>query len=94
MEAGNTTDRQRLQIIGAFAAIYLIWGSTYVPVRFAIESMPPYLMAAVRFFTAGILMYGWMRLRGAPRPEKAHLLPTAIIGLLMLVMGSTGVVLF
>ncbi len=91
MESRVTKDRLRL--ILAFAAIYLIWGSTYIAIRFTLESLPPFLMLASRFTIAGIIMYSWMRLRGAPRPEKAHILPTALQGLFLLVLGSTGVVL-
>ena len=43
-------------IVLAFAAIYLIWGSTYLAIRFAVETLPPFLMLFARFFTAGILM--------------------------------------
>jgi drug/metabolite transporter (DMT)-like permease len=91
MESENKS--HRLKLILAFAAIYLIWGSTYVAIRFTLESIPPFLMAAMRFTIAGILMYGFMRMRGAPRPNRSHLLPTAIMGMLLLVLGSMGVVL-
>ncbi|HAT38447.1 MAG TPA: drug/metabolite exporter YedA, partial [Gemmatimonadetes bacterium] len=50
-------------VILAFAAIYVIWGSTYLAIRFAIETMPPFGMAAVRFLVAGALMHAWLRTR-------------------------------
>jgi len=55
-------------VIAAFAAVYLIWGSTYLAIRFAIETLPPFLMAGVRFLIAGGLLYGFARARGVPRP--------------------------
>ena len=51
----------------AFAAVYLIWGSTYLAIRFAIETLPPFLMAGARFLIAGAPLYLWARLRGARR---------------------------
>ncbi|MDP3508661.1 MAG: EamA family transporter [Candidatus Melainabacteria bacterium] len=83
----------RIRIILAFLTIYLIWGSTYIAIKFALESFPPFLMGATRFFTAGLIMCGWMLLRGAPRPNRSHMLPTLALGILLLVIGNTGVVL-
>ena len=54
-------------VITAFAAIYLIWGSTYLGIRFAVESMPPFLMGGARFLTAGLMLYVWLRSSGADR---------------------------
>ena len=82
-----------LKLFLAFTAIYLIWGSTYIAIKFALESMPPFLMVAVRFTIAGSIMYALMRARGAARPERNHLLPTFILGFLILGVGGTGVVL-
>jgi drug/metabolite transporter (DMT)-like permease len=48
-------------VIAAFAAIYLIWGSTYLGIRFAVETLPPFLMGGARFLTAGLVLYGWLR---------------------------------
>jgi len=80
-----------LGIAAAFAAIYLIWGSTYLGIRIAIESLPPLLMAASRFLLAGSLMYAWARLRGTPRPHRRHWPQAAWIGGLMLLGGNGGV---
>ena len=52
-----TAPPRKLALIAAFAALYLIWGSTYLGIRLAIESIPPLLMAGTRFFLAGIIMY-------------------------------------
>jgi len=82
----------RTRIFLAFAAIYLIWGSTYLAIRYAIETIPPLLMGGVRFVVAGALLYTWTRFRGKPRPSIADLKPAAIIGALMVVGGNGGVI--
>ena len=69
----------RTKIIAAFAAIYLIWGSTYLGIRFAIETIPPFLMGGVRFMLAGAAMYLFMRARGQPRPTLIQWRSAAII---------------
>jgi len=80
----------RLKVFVAFLIVYLVWGSTYIATRFSLESMPLFLMIAIRYLIAGSIMYVWMRMRGAPKPEKAHLVPTAVLGVLLLVFGSAG----
>lgn len=82
----------RLKLVLAFASIYIIWGSTYLAIRIAIDTLPPFLMAGVRFVVAGGLLYGWARRRGAPRPIRAHWLAAALVGALMLLGGNGGVV--
>ncbi len=77
-------------MLGGFASIYLIWGSTYLGIRFAIESLPPLLMTALRFALAGTVMYAWARLTGVPAPRRAHWLPAARVGALMLLFGVGG----
>src|SRR6478735_5125060 len=67
-------------VVTAFAAVYVIWGSTYLGIRLAIDSMPPLLMAGSRFLIAGLLLYGIMRLRGAERPRFEHWRNATIIG--------------
>jgi len=79
--------RARIALLGAFAAVYLIWGSTFLAIRFAVESLPPFLMAGARFLVAGVALYLWARLRGAARPERAHLRTAFIAGGLMLLGG-------
>jgi drug/metabolite transporter (DMT)-like permease len=79
-------------LVAAFAAVYLIWGSTYLAIRFAIETMPPFLMAGMRHFVAGIILYTYARWRGAPRPNGPNWKSTAIIGILLLFGGNGGVV--
>jgi drug/metabolite transporter (DMT)-like permease len=81
----------RGRVITAFAAIYIIWGSTYLAIRFAIETLPPFLMAGTRFLIAGAVLYPFARRLG-PRPEKAHWVGAAIVGALLLLAGNGGVV--
>lgn len=69
-----------LHLALAFAAIYLIWGSTYLAIRYAVESIPPLLMMGIRHFTAGTVLYAWVRLRGTPAPIRAHWKSAAIAG--------------
>ncbi len=80
----------RLALLGAFAAIYLIWGSTYLGIRFAIETLPPLLMTGVRFILAGAAMYAWARLRGVGSPARPEWGPAALVGTLMLLFGVGG----
>jgi drug/metabolite transporter (DMT)-like permease len=81
----------RAQIVMGFAAVYVLWGSTYLAIRFGVETIPPFLLAGVRHLTAGVLLYGWLRLSGVPAPSRRHWRSAAIIGALML-LGGNGLV--
>jgi drug/metabolite transporter (DMT)-like permease len=83
---------RRTTLVAAFAAVYVIWGSTYLAIRFAIETLPPFLMAGVRFVIAGGILYAVARALGAGRPERVHWRSAAIIGGLLLLGGNGGVV--
>jgi drug/metabolite transporter (DMT)-like permease len=78
----------RVAIVSAFAAVYVIWGSTYLAIRLAVAALPPFLMVGVRFLMAGWILYLWARIRGAPRPEAAHWRSASVIGTLLLVSGN------
>src|SRR5690242_2847488 len=78
-------------IIAAFAALHIIWGSTYLGIRYALQSFPPFILAGLRFVIAGALLYGWMRFRGVKAPLRIHWRSTAIIGILLLLGGNGGV---
>lgn len=80
-----------LKVALALGAIYVIWGSTYLAMRFAIETIPPFLMASTRYLTAGALLYGWARLRGAPRPKLVHWRSAVLVGAFLLLVGNGGV---
>lgn len=83
----------RLKLILALAAVYVVWGSTYLAIRYAVETLPPFSMAGVRFLIAGGLLYGWARLRGTPRPAPVHWRSAAVIGGLLL-LGGNGIVVW
>ncbi len=85
-------NRFNVRLIAAFAAVYIIWGSTYLAIHFAIETMPPLLMAGVRFLIAGALMYGVLRARGAVAPTRANWKAAAIVGGLLLLVGNGALV--
>lgn len=78
-------------VIAAFAAVYVIWGSTYLGIRLAIDSIPPLLMAGARFVLAGTILYVVMRLRGAVKPTMRQWQSAALIGGLLLLGGNGGV---
>lgn len=76
----------------ALFSIYIIWGSTYLAIQFAIESMPPFLMASLRFLVAGGILYVWRILAGDTPPQSIHWRSTIVIGLFLLLGGNGGVV--
>jgi len=81
----------RMQLVLAFAAVYVLWGSTYLAIRFGVETLPPFLMAGLRHSIAGILLFAWVRLSGTPAPTARQWLPAAAVGTLML-LGGNGLV--
>ena len=83
----------KLAILSAFAALYLIWGSTYLAILFAIGTIPPLLMAGARFLLAGSILYGLARWRGAPNGSFANWRAALIIGGCLLLGGNGGVTL-
>src|SRR5947209_908508 len=82
----------RLLVLAAFAAVYLIWGSTYLGIRYALETLPPFLMAGSRFLIAGAALTLWARASGVARPTSAQLRSACVVGALLLVGGNGGVV--
>jgi drug/metabolite transporter (DMT)-like permease len=83
-------------IWAALAAVYVAWGGTYLAIRVAIETLPPLLMASVRFLVAGALLYGWAVRRGdreGDRPTARQWRAAAIIGVALLLGGNGFVVL-
>ena len=81
----------RAKIAAAFAAIYIIWGSTFLGIRYAIETMPPLLMAGTRFVIAGTILYAWAAVREGAHPTRRQWLNTAIVGALLLTVGNGAV---
>src|SRR5215469_3676631 len=81
----------RGRVVAAFAAVYVIWGSTYLAIRYAVETMPPLLMAGTRFALSGTILYVWARARGATRPTAAEWRTAAITGFLLICVGNGSV---
>ncbi len=75
-------------VLIAFAIVYLVWGSTYLGIRIAIETLPPFLMAALRFLSAGAILFAWSTLRGAAMPRLVEWRSALIVGALLLVTGN------
>ncbi len=81
----------KLRLLMAFAALYFFWGGTFLFIRFAIETIPPFLMAGVRHLAAGAILYLWVASRGIERPAARHWLSAFALGALLLVGGNGGV---
>lgn len=82
---------KRIWILAAFAAVYIIWGSTYLGILFAIQSIPPFLMAGTRFLLAGLIMLGIAATQGSLRSTWADWRTALIIGACLLLGGNGGV---
>lgn len=76
----------------AIISVYIVWGSTYLAIRFAVQTMPPFLMAGVRFLISGSLLYLIRRVLGDPQPTSQEWRSASIIGIFLLVGGNGGVV--
>lgn len=70
----------RLKLLAAYAAIYFIWGGSYLAIRYAVEVLPPFLMMGTRHLIAGTLLYAAMRWRGTPKPKLAHWVGAIVAG--------------
>lgn len=81
----------KLRIAIALLAVYIIWGSTYLAIRFAVETIPPFLMAGTRFLIPGLILVFWRRFAGDPAPTRRQWVSAAVIGLLLL-LGGNGLV--
>lgn len=92
MTPAAVAKRNRTRIILAFAAVYLLWGSTYLFIKYAIETIPPFVLGASRFAASGALLYALARWRGAPNANAIELRLAAITGVLMLGLGNGGVI--
>ncbi len=71
------------KILLAFGIIYFVWGSTFLAIRIGVHEVPPFLLAAVRFFTAGIVLYAWLRLKGTPAPSRREWISASALGALI-----------
>lgn len=82
----------KTKIWAALITVYIVWGSTYLAIRFAVETMPPFLMAATRFLIAGGILFCWRWLAGDKHPTRLEWRSATIVGLLLLLGGNGGVV--
>jgi drug/metabolite transporter (DMT)-like permease len=80
-------------LIACLVVVYLVWGSTYLAIRIALEGLPPLLMAAARNLVAGPLVLGWVFWRGAAWPTARQWRNGAIMGVMMMGLGNGGVCL-
>ena len=79
-------------VVAAFAAVYVLWGSTYLGIRFTIETLPPFFTNGMRFMLAGAVMYAWASLRGVPRPPGREWGAGLVTGFLLFLCGTGAVV--
>ncbi len=76
----------RWKIVLAFAIIYLVWGSTFLAIRVGVREVPPFLLAGMRFFAAGLVLYAWMRIQGTPSPTRHEWLGASFLAVLIFVI--------
>ena len=83
MNEGRESYRARM--LFSFFAVYVIWGTTFLAIRIAVEELPPLFAAAARFFTAGVLLYAFMRFRGEAAPTPRQWRNLSIVALFLFV---------
>src|SRR5205814_7278503 len=81
-----TARRGRWKTLLAFAIIYLVWGSTFLAVRVGVREVPPFLLAALRFLIAGLVLYGWMIVQGERSPSGRQWLSASLLAVLIFVL--------
>lgn len=79
--------QQKLKALLAFTAIYIIWGSTYLAIRYAVETIPPFMMIGIRSLTAGIILFLLSRFRTKEKIKKENVLPMLTIGAMFFLIG-------
>ena len=87
MTSRRLTNPTQIKVVAAFLAIYVVWGSTYLAIKVAVQTIPPLTAAGIRFLIAGTMVYSWARLRGAPSPSRSQRFNLAMLGALMFVPG-------
>src|SRR6185503_15935703 len=85
VEVSKEQRTYRARMLFSFFAVYVIWGTTFLAIRIAVEELPPLFAAAARFFTAGILLYAFMRFRGAAAPTPRQWRNLGIVALFLFV---------
>lgn len=84
----STALPSRTRLFAALAAVYVLWGSTYLAIRFAVATIPPFTMAGARFVGAGLVLYAWTRLRGEPKPRAIDVRHAVVGGALMMLFSN------
>jgi drug/metabolite transporter (DMT)-like permease len=74
------------KILLAFSIIYFVWGSTFLAIRIGVHEVPPFLLAALRFFIAGLVLYGWLRLKGTRAPSPREWVSASALGALIFLL--------
>lgn len=80
-------DNHQLKVFAAFAAIYVIWGSTYLAIRFTLETIPPLLSVGIRFTIAGLMLCSWFYWRTKKKPQLVDLKAAIVLGMFMIFIG-------
>src|ERR1017187_5305983 len=70
----------------AFAIIYFVWGSTFLAIRVGVREVPPLVLASMRFFVAGAVLFAWMRLSGTPSPSRREWLAASVLAVCIFVV--------
>ena len=91
IDRARTGDPRRTRVIIALLALYTTWSTTYLAIKFALESFPPFLMAGLRYSLVGIVLFAYLRLRGHPAPDRRQWMGTTAVGGLLLLFGNGGV---
>ena len=92
MENSNQPSPPIGLVIAAYLAVYIIYGSTYLGIKYAIETIPPLLMGGARFLIAGTVLYGYLRAKSIPVPSALHWRNATVVGALLLGVGNGGVI--
>jgi len=82
----TNTHRPAWKTLLAFAIIYFVWGSTFLAIRIGVREVPPLLLAAMRFLTAGLVLYAWMIAKGEPSPSRRQWMAVSLIAIFIFVL--------
>lgn len=83
----DTTSRPaKWKILLAFSIIYFVWGSTFLAIRIGVREVPPFLLAGLRFLSAGMILYAWMRIRGVHPPNRREWVSASLLAIVIFVL--------
>src|SRR5437667_7537891 len=86
VSAMSQFQRRSWKTVLAFAIVYRVWGSTYLAIRVGVREVPPFLLAAIRFVIAGLVLYGWMIARGERSPGSRQWMSASLLAVLIFVL--------